>query len=545
MSLPSHSRDLDDGLRNFKTTFTNPVDKCILFLLTLVSKLEMDYLVEQFKNMDVNKDKNLSQEEFNRAFAIIPGQNVSVVKFLFECIDTSENGVISFKEFVDTMAVLLKGNDLERALFSFTLFDRSKKGFVDKMDFSVVISGIYKSLSQLNLPEFDTEHLKLFVDLIMDSFDLSKTGKIGFEDFHKAIVTHGYILHGLGVLEATPEKHVVVNSGKLVTFGSKTWQSAFEMMLGIRLSYDLVKELKRPIRDRDFTITIKFQLPQEKETWFVDMAPHAFEIIRKVFRVSRRDWLLSLGPEQFFGNLLLGNMSTLSEKVSDGKSASFFFYSHDGKFMVKTIGKKEERIFSEILPDYFKHVKNNPKTLLVRIYAHHMIDEIPFVVMGNCFDSPIAISTIYDLKGSTVGRTNPNGFVKKDLDLKTKFKIGTSKKQEIMDIIKSDVEFLKTRNLIDYSLIVGVVDNTGKKLPDCYKDLSIYKHSIVVPQVEENGIVDTIFFLGIIDLFTFYDSYKHTEHILKSVVKNSKEISAVPAKDYADRFVKFMETIFE
>ena len=39
--------------------------------------------------------------------------------------------------------------------------------------------------------------------------------------------------------------------------------------------------------------------------------------------------MLSLGPEQIMGELLLGTMGSLSELMSEGKSGSFFYYSND------------------------------------------------------------------------------------------------------------------------------------------------------------------------------------------------------------------------
>ena len=39
--------------------------------------------------------------------------------------------------------------------------------------------------------------------------------------------------------------------------------------------------------------------------------------------------MLSLGPEQIMGELLLGTMGSMSELMSEGKSGSFFYYSND------------------------------------------------------------------------------------------------------------------------------------------------------------------------------------------------------------------------
>ena len=42
--------------------------------------------------------------------------------------------------------------------------------------------------------------------------------------------------------------------------------------------------------------------------------------IRALFGVAERDYMLSLGPEQIMGELLLGTMGSLSELMSEGKS---------------------------------------------------------------------------------------------------------------------------------------------------------------------------------------------------------------------------------
>ncbi len=43
----------------------------------------------------------------------------------------------------------------------------------------------------------------------------------------------------------------------------------------------------------------------------------------------------------FKGNLILGNLSSLSELSTEGKSGAFFYYTSDGSFMIKTVSDKE------------------------------------------------------------------------------------------------------------------------------------------------------------------------------------------------------------
>ena len=64
---------------------------------------------------------------------------------------------------------------------------------------------------------------------------------------------------------------------------------------------------------------------------FLDYAPYVFNEIRNLFGISKESYLRSIGPENLLSNLLKGNLNTLRELVSSGKSGSFFYYSADGK----------------------------------------------------------------------------------------------------------------------------------------------------------------------------------------------------------------------
>ena len=54
---------------------------------------------------------------------------------------------------------------------------------------------------------------------------------------------------------------------------------------------------------------------------------------------------------------------------SQGKSGSFFFFSHDNEFIIKTMYEHELHIFLQVLPKYFEHLKNYPDSLIARIYG--------------------------------------------------------------------------------------------------------------------------------------------------------------------------------
>lgn len=55
---------------------------------------------------------------------------------------------------------------------------------------------------------------------------------------------------------------------------------------------------------------------------------------------------------------------------SAGKSGSFFFFSHDNKFIIKTLKGNEKQLLINILDEYIKHLKENEnKSLMARLFG--------------------------------------------------------------------------------------------------------------------------------------------------------------------------------
>ena len=50
-----------------------------------------------------------------------------------------------------------------------------------------------------------------------------------------------------------------------------------------------------------------------------------------------------------------------------GRSGSFFFFSHDKRFIIKTMTKHELNLFLGMFEDYCKHFKDNPNSLMTKI----------------------------------------------------------------------------------------------------------------------------------------------------------------------------------
>ncbi|RYY70963.1 hypothetical protein EON63_22105 [archaeon] len=75
----------------------------------------------------------------------------------------------------------------------------------------------------------------------------------------------------------------------------------------------------------------------------------------------------------------------------------FFFYSHDGKYMIKTQTKDECNLLKSIFPVYIQHLTQYPDSMLVKFYGLHRVympslkRRVYFCVMSSVFDTPLPI----------------------------------------------------------------------------------------------------------------------------------------------------------
>ena len=201
-----------------------------------------------------------------------------------------------------------------------------------------------------------------------------------------------------------------------------------------------------------------------------------FRSLRALFGVGSREYMRSIGPANLLGNLLLGNLSTMSQLGSEGKSGSFFYFTADGRFMVKTLSAGEHKFFRGILPSYYEHMVRNPNSLLCRFMGLHQLrfskhskigsQKLYFVVMANLFQTDLPIHRRFDLKGSWVGRRTKSHKISSDTCLKDlealeqgfKIGVGEARREELLSVIHSDTLWLASQGVIDYSLLVGIHD---------------------------------------------------------------------------------------
>lgn len=392
--------------------------------------------------------------------------------------------------------------------------------------------------------------------------------------------------------------------GTRVSEGHENFVTAYNMLTGIRVAVSRCNAKNdRPLTEKDFSSVeeMSFDLngtgttaASKYDFRFKDYAPWVFRHLRELFKLDPADYLMSLTAKYI-----------VSELGSPGKSGSFFYYSRDYRFVIKTIRHAEHKQLRKILHEYYLHVKNNPNTLLSQIYGLHRVRlpfgrKIHFLVMNNVFPALYEIHEKYDLKGSLLGRTYLEDShrkpitVYKDLDWLRDHKriiVGPEKRENLLKQLESDVRMLERSNVMDYSLLVGVHDmsrgnaalgrllglqefgpNKNKsdgseskgfgdfaelqrvlshtnpqkltefKFADNFRSEFYFYHDHCGYQStdDNNMALDVVYYVGIIDFLTDYTFRKRIETFCKSLVHKRSELSAVPATEYGERFLKFM-----
>jgi len=414
--------------------------------------------------------------------------------------------------------------------------------------------------------------------------------------------------------------------GLAVHFGHENWNMVLSMMIGIRMSVGRIKhEMNRELTPVDFIMKEKFSIiprmanifdsevsKRVTMTRFIDYAPLVFHRIRTSFGINSDDYLKSVGPEQLLGNMVLGNLSSLSELSSEGKSGAFFYYTSDGKYMMKTVAPKEQQLLKRMLKRYYDHITRNNGTLVCRFLGLHCLrvrkvskgrldadKRLHFVVMANMFNAPFEIHRRFDLKGSWVGRLTKEAHLAdasvalKDVDFQQaneSINVGPDVKEKLMKQIESDSAFLRDNNIIDYSLLLGIHDVGAVRSEDSEEDEfkavvqiqevdtmegQAYVSPCFSPSVARSSVNTTVtwpgspssafaagsaeipvhqrdlggllsadkkqlYFFGIIDILTPYDTMKKLEHHFKALRNERRGVSCCPPVFYSERFNDFM-----
>ncbi|KAJ0399198.1 hypothetical protein ATCC90586_000040 [Pythium insidiosum] len=236
--------------------------------------------------------------------------------------------------------------------------------------------------------------------------------------------------------------------------------------------------------DPAFDENLRVSKHAERTKTFHDYEPHAFKKIRERFGVTNEAYIRSLS-------------ATAKERLSEGASGAFMFFSADGGLIVKSTSKEECTFLRSIAQQYADYLCENPNSLLTRFYGCHCLElygkQFSFVVMANLFDTDQVIHSRYDIKGSWVNRhadkpkkgkkvtcrhcnrkyvfqnaalENANcpsrlgghepNVVLKDSDLTQKLMLDRDIALDLYKQLCADTDLLCSFGIMDYSLLMGV-----------------------------------------------------------------------------------------
>uniref|UniRef100_A0A8C5E1X1 Phosphatidylinositol 5-phosphate 4-kinase type-2 gamma n=1 Tax=Gouania willdenowi TaxID=441366 RepID=A0A8C5E1X1_GOUWI len=390
----------------------------------------------------------------------------------------------------------------------------------------------------------------------------------------------------------TKKKHFVQQKVKVFR-ASDPVQSVF--MWGVNHSINDLNQVPVPVMllPDDFKANTKIKVNNHlfnKENLpghfkFKEYCPQVFRNLRERFGIEDLDYQVSLTRSP-------------PMRSADDQGDSLLLNSYDRTLVVKQISSEDVADMHNILSEYHQHiVKCHGSTLLPQFLGMYRVsvdsEETYLIVMRNMFSHRLVVHRKYDLKGSLVDReASDKERVKelptfKDKDFRNnmqKVYVTEEQKEKFMEKLNKDVEFLVKLKIMDYSLLLGIhdvgraereddeceeavneeegeVENgvTGGPMVGSYGTspegiagyMSSYKplgpgefdpyvdvYAVGAPQRE-------VYFMGLIDVLTQYDTKKKAAHAAKTVKHGAgAEISTVHPEQYAKRFRDFISNIF-
>jgi 1-phosphatidylinositol-4-phosphate 5-kinase len=99
----------------------------------------------------------------------------------------------------------------------------------------------------------------------------------------------------------------------------------------------------------------------------IEYCPKLFFDLRKEESLDYKDLIDSLDP-------IKNKTNMLKIKQSSGKSGSFFFFSWDNRFIIKTVKDHElVTMLDTFMHKYYDHIIDHPDSFLTRIYGIYTI----------------------------------------------------------------------------------------------------------------------------------------------------------------------------
>lgn len=103
---------------------------------------------------------------------------------------------------------------------------------------------------------------------------------------------------------------------------------------------------------------------------------HMIDDFKKLYKLwginSFSDFYDSLSPKHN------RDMIFKAGESGGGRSGSFFFFSHDQKFVIKTMTPEELKLMKKIMPQYKQHLTKNMNSLLSKVLGLFTVEAANF-----------------------------------------------------------------------------------------------------------------------------------------------------------------------
>lgn len=260
----------------------------------------------------------------------------------------------------------------------------------------------------------------------------------------------------------------------------------------------------------------KFSFEKAKVTVYY---PAFFEAMRMAYGIDLASFIQSLA------------LNNQWKENSGGKSKAKFIKSYDELFLIKQLQKNEFFMIQSYSKHFFSYMwsvlNGKNESIMTKIFGlfevyvnnntyYYMVMENLFYMLKN--ENLI----IYDLKGSEKNRFAKKNKLGQTL-LDTNFKIERNNEplalldkdyQFFKKACENDANFLSEHNLIDYSLLI-IIDENSSKIR-----------------------------MGIIDYLRIYTWDKQLEHMGKIVINAGVIPTITNPNDYKERFINALKKFF-
>ena len=492
-----------------------------------------------FKTIDLNKDDKIDFEEFVVACMSRNCLIQWIEFFLFE-VNFGIDEKLSFNR--SKLDKLLKIFKFCRQVLDISLIDNEIHEFLDATPCDLSKNKVSNNFEEFG--DFETNNWNAVKSCFFNSLEINN------QELVRKI------------------NAVLIRLSKIDTdayfFTDEDWESLEDVYKSNKYNCELIlvvvlailKSLYLPIETKKnskikISHILVFGEINDRKTFKVKVFyPLIFSKIREKFLLNINSYISAFSLEKITLQLIHTNFSSKVWIPSSGKSGSYFYFTENKKFIIKTIKDSELEVMSKILPDYYAYLESCSNTFISKIFGLYSLRPLQspenthnFIVMNNIFYEKYEIQSIFDIKGSTSGRTSDfnslanSHFALRDCDfvrLGIKIKVNESDKELILNQILKDAEFLCTMEIMDYSLLI-VIHHFDYLEHD--KQCHTYNSFVSFDR-------QFIYTFGIIDFLTVYNLKKKFENFIKSPLLGHG-ISCVPPKQYAERFVNYIKTIFE